>query len=231
MQDRNATTPGFTVKLEGANLFDLIQFECMDNERKVLRVHAQGRVGTLFFRDGNLVHAVSGDLVGEHAVRSMLGWQDGTIVHTHAAWPSHESILSSWQSVLLHAATAQDEVSRIDNVVSFPAPHAPEAEDAMVRHLPPSDSPVHTARISSNGDILAAVRDRDHAEVFAYLAELADVIGDGLAIDRMTSIEIWSSDANGVVVRDLRTGEVRAAWAEKHVDTSMLREQLETGGS
>lgn len=229
MQDRSASTPGFTVRLEGASLFDLIQFECMDREPKALRVNAQGRVGMLYFRDGNLVHAVAGDLVGENAVRAMLGWRDGQVVHTSAAWPAHETIASTWQSVLLHAATAQDEVSRVDNVVSFPAPHAPEAEEAMVRQASANESPIHAARITANGDVVAAATDRDHAEIFAYLAELADRIGDGLAIDRMTSIEIWSSEANGVVVRDGPSGEMLAAWAPRHVDTATLREQLVTG--
>jgi len=229
MQDRSASTPGFTVRLEGASLFDLIQFECMDRERKVLRVNAQGRVGTLFFREGNLVHAIAGDLVGEHAVRAILGWRDGQVVHTTGSWPAHESISTTWQSVLLHAATAQDEVSRVDNVLSFPARDVPEAEDAMARNPPFLESPVHTARITASGDVRAAAPDRDHAETFAYLAELADVIGDGLAIDRMTSIEIWSSEVNGIVLRDVVTGEISAAWGARHVDSATLREELESG--
>lgn len=229
MQERSASTPGFTVRLEGASLFDLIQFECMDREPKVLRVTAQGRIGTLYFRDGNLVHATAGDLVGESAVRAMLAWRDGQVTHAAGTFPAHDTISSSWQSVLLHAATAQDEISRVDNVVSFPSRDVPEAEDAMTRQVSPPESAVHAARITTSGEVIAAAEDRDTAEVFAYLAELADVIGDGLAIDRMTSIEIWSSESNGVVVRVPRTGEVIAAWGARHVDTAQLREQLTSG--
>jgi hypothetical protein len=68
---------GFSVRLEGASLFDLVQFECLGPERKIIKVTGNGRSGMLFFRDGNLVHAVAGELVGEPALRAMLTWEQG----------------------------------------------------------------------------------------------------------------------------------------------------------
>lgn len=226
MHDR-PSNPGFTVRLEGASLFDLIQFECMDRERKILRVAAGGRAGTLYFRDGNLVHATTGDFVGEHALAAMLTWQNGQIAHVEGLWPASESIHASWQSVLLHAATAQDEVSRVDNVVSFPSrePGGSHAPEASVQSAEDSNG-IHAARITSNGDVRASAVDRDVAETFAYVTELADRVGDALAIDGMLSIEVWTSEANGVLVRDPKTSEIRAAWATRDVDPARLRERL-----
>jgi hypothetical protein len=222
------TAPGFTVRLEGASLFDLIQFECMDHVQKSLRVTAGARSGTLFFRAGNLVHAVAGELVGEFALAMMLTWQNGQVAHVEAIWPSIESISGSWQSVLLHAATAQDEVSRVDNVVSFPSRDASGAgkPEAVVQSPDESSAGIHAVRITASGDVRAAAGDRDAAETFAYVAELADRVGDALAIDGMLSIEIWSDAANGVLVRDPKSGEVRAAWAARDVDPARLRERL-----
>ena len=227
MQER-PSNPGFTVRLEGASLFDLIQFECMDRERKILRVAAGARTGTLYFREGNLVHATTGDFVGEHALAQMLTWQNGQIAHVEGLWPAAESIHASWQSVLLHAATAQDEVSRVDNVVSFPSrePVGSHPVEASVQSGVDPEDPIHAARITSSGDVRAAAVDRDVAETFAYVTELADRVGDALAIDGMLSLEVWTSEANGVLVRDPKTSEIRAAWGTRAVDPTRLRERL-----
>jgi hypothetical protein len=247
MADARTNIAGFTVRLEGASLFDLIQFECMDHVQKALRVTAGARSGTLYFRGGNLVHATAGELVGEYALATMLTWQNGQIAHIEGAWPITESISGSWQSVLLHAATAQDEVSRVDNVVTFPSRESSSKEapgiakeapgiakeppssakvEALVQPAEESNGGIHAVRITASGDVRAAAADRDAAETFAYVAELADRVGDALAIDGMLSIEIWSSDANGVLVRDPKTSELRAAWASRDVDPARLRERL-----
>lgn len=220
--------PGFTVHLERASLFDLIQFECMDRERKILCVTAAGHRGMLYFRDGNLVHASTGDLSGESALGAMLLWQHGQIAHVAGGWPVSETIHASWQSVLLHAATAHDEVSRVDNVLSFPSREVAGGGAVGDGFQPDERSAlsIHAIRITASGDVRAAAADRDTAETFAYVAELADRLGDALAIDGMLSIEIWSTESSAVLVRDPKSNELRAAWASRDVDPTKLRERL-----
>lgn len=228
MLDRSAASPGFSVRLEGASLFDLVQFECLDRERKLLRVTAAGRTGFLFFRDGNLVHATTSDLVGEAAVRAMLGWENGQVTHSEGVWPTNESITSSWQSVLLRIAHADDEEGRNDNVVSFPIRDGSGgSSEAGMRDQPSGDvDAVHVVHISSSGDVRAAAADREVADTLAYAIELADLLGDALAIDRASSIEAWTSESQVLLVREAKTDELHAAWASKDVDASELRARL-----
>ncbi len=230
MQDRSASSSGFSVRLEGASLFDLVQFECLDRERKILRVAAAGKTGFLYFREGNLVHASTVDAVGESAVRAMLGWERGQVSHAEGQWPAHESITSSWQSVLLRIAHAEDEDERTDNVVTFPSRESAvvSAQEASMQE--PSrdgdETGVHVVRITSSGDVRAAACDREMAESLAYVIELGDLVGETLALGRTTAMEVWTSDANLVAVRDGRSLELRAAWGGKDLDTVALRERL-----
>lgn len=228
MQDRSATSPGFSVRLEGASLFDLVQFECMDRERKLLRVDAAGRTGYLYFREGNLVHAATADLLGEAAVRAMLGWEQGRVSHSEGVWPATESITASWQSVLLRIAHAEDEADRSDNVFSLPMREGGGGgSEAGMRDDPADDmAGLHVVHISSSGDVRAAASDREVAETLAYATELADLIGDALAIDRTVSLVAWTSERNLALLRELGSGDLRACWASKEIDVTELKLHL-----
>ncbi len=214
---------GFSVRLEGASLFDLVQLECLSAERSILRVLAGSASGLLFFRGGNLVHAVTGQLVGEPAVRAMLAWPAGQVRPCERLWPAVESITASWQSVLLRAAQAADEDARVDNVVTFPAREpgreeiAPEAADL---------SGMRRASVSSVGEVDAPGGESSLAEAISYALELLDRVGEALAIDRPHRVEVWTEQAHGFALRN-DAGDTRIAWGPKDADASALRALLE----
>src|SRR6185503_20275901 len=110
---------GFRASLHGASLADLVQMECLSGRERVMRVCSGGEVGYLFFRGGQLVHAVSRRGVGETAALEILRWNDGTFEPCNAGWPERDSISSSWQNLLLIAAQHRDESGR-HNLVAFP---------------------------------------------------------------------------------------------------------------
>jgi hypothetical protein len=213
---------GFSVRLEGTSLFDLVQLECLSAERKVFRVLAGSASGLLFFRGGNLVHAVAGSLVGEPALRAMLAWEGGHAGPCEREWPTVESITASWQSVLLRAAQAQDESVRVDNVVSFPA-RGSEREEAVQED---DGSALRRASVSSTGDVEAAHGEISLAESVSYAFDLLDRIGEELAIDHPISLEIWTERAHGLSIRDAGGG-TGIAWGPKEADATMLRSALE----
>jgi hypothetical protein len=134
-----ATTSGFRARLDGLSLFDLVQMECLARSRRVIRVASAGRVGYLFFRDGEIFHAATRHLAGERAAQEMLGWTDGTFEPCNIAWPEQPSITRSWQSLLLGAATSMDEESA-GKLVRLPTSRrvGHEAEPAAPSEAPPS---------------------------------------------------------------------------------------------
>lgn len=223
-QERIST--GFSVRLEGASLFDLVQFECLGPERKIIKVTGSGRSGLLFFREGNLVHAVAGEYVGEPALGMMLGWEQGQVQPWEGPWPATETITASWQSVLLRAAHAADEHERTnDNVVTFPSRESQSQESALDKKQLEDPSGLRSMSITASGDIVSAPMDTTLVETISYVLELADLVGDSLAIDAARSIEIWTADSHGLAVRD-ESGATKVAWGNKDAEAAALRAQL-----
>src|SRR5438067_3990443 len=102
-------SPGFSARLRGETLFDLIQFECLQGSSKIVRVASGDRSGFLYFRQGNLVHASLGARSGEMAVRALLRWDRGTFEPWDGPWPAEESISMPYQSLLLRATAEMDD--------------------------------------------------------------------------------------------------------------------------
>ena len=82
-------------------------------------ISSGSEVGYLFFRGGQIVHAVSRRGIGETAALEILRWDDGSFEPCSAGWPDRDSIGSNWQNLLLLAAQHKDESSR-RNLVAFP---------------------------------------------------------------------------------------------------------------
>src|SRR3954462_15263949 len=110
---------GFRVSLEGATLSDFVQMECLAQSSRVFRVTSGHRIGYLFFSKGQMIHALSGDYVGEPAALEILKWRDGSVEPCSVGWPDAPTIHSTWQNLLLLSAQARDESGR-HKLVSFP---------------------------------------------------------------------------------------------------------------
>ena len=91
---------GFRANLKGASLADLVQMECLSGRECVMRVSSANEVGYLFFRGGQIVHAVSRRGIGEAAALEILRWNAGSFEPCNAGWPDRDSIGSSWQNLL-----------------------------------------------------------------------------------------------------------------------------------
>jgi len=104
-------THGFRANLT-ASLADLVQLECLARSTHVIRVKSNDDVGYLYFQNGQIVHAMSPNGVGESAALEILGWEDGSFEPCSAGWLSTATITMSWQSLLMRAATARDEAQR-----------------------------------------------------------------------------------------------------------------------
>src|SRR5258706_624373 len=130
---------GFRAHLNGASLADLVQMECLSGRERVMRVSSAGEVGYLFFRGGQIVHAVSRRGIGETAALEILRWNDGTFEPCSAGWPDRDSIGSSLQKLVLLAAQHPHESGR-HNLVAFPGARSVVPRPSS--SAPPSVAPV-----------------------------------------------------------------------------------------
>jgi predicted regulator of Ras-like GTPase activity (Roadblock/LC7/MglB family) len=241
---------GFRGSVHGASLADLVQMECLSGRERVMRVCSESEVGYLFFRGGQIVHAVTRRGIGESAALEILRWNDGTFEPCSAGWPDRDSIGSSWQNLVLLAAQHRDESGR-HNLVAFPGARssAPRAVSSIPPAAPPpppaapssrhevrvnSESPAApmlaqvraAVRIDPSGNIVSSKGDAgDLGQVAAYAARLAELIGDGLGMQGLVSVEVTQQRSRTLIYRE-KTGNTFALSAAPDADLSQVRERL-----
>lgn len=234
---------GFRASLHGASLADLVQMECLSGRERVIRISSGSEVGYLFFRGGQIVHAVSRRGVGEAAALEILRWNDGTFEPCSAGWPDRDSITSSWQSLLLTAAQHRDESGR-HNLVAFPGPRAAPRTPSPPPSVPPPASSRSMIGASAEGStpalaqVRAAVRldqtgnvvsakgaTEELAEVVAYSTRLAELVGDGLGMQGLLSIEVIHRRSRTLICKE-KNGNTLALSAALDADLTQVRERL-----
>ena len=108
---------------------DLIQMLCLTQRTAALRISAGGLTGSVMVREGELVHAAWGSLVGQEALCGILEAEDGIFRTTPLPDGIEPSIHVTWQQALMEAVRVMDErghssrrsgsfpAIRIDNLV------------------------------------------------------------------------------------------------------------------
>ena len=88
---------------------DLIQMLCLAQRTAALRITAGGEAGTVMVKDGQLLHASWGTLVGQEALCAILDAQDGVFRTTPLPKDVQPTIHANWQHALMEAVRALDE--------------------------------------------------------------------------------------------------------------------------
>jgi len=245
--DRNGVDDdGFHVSLSGATLPDFVQMECLAQSNRVFRITSGHRIGYLFFKQGQIIHALSGDHVGEPAALEILKWRVGSVEPCSVGWPDAPTIHSTWQSLLLLSAQARDESGR-HKLVSFPGnrtaststsnplrsdstPVVNKEEASM--NAPPSSRSLSLAqcrafvRLDQAGNIVSAKGEAEElAPVAAYAARLAELIGNMLGMDGFSSLECGFPKDRMFLHRE-RSGNLVALKLPADAEVGALRERF-----
>lgn len=237
---------GFRVSLEGATLPDFVQMECLAQSNRVFRITSGHRIGYLFFNKGQMIHALSGDHVGEPAALEILKWRDGTVEPCSVGWPDTPTIHSTWQNLLLLSAQARDESGR-HKLVSFPGNRGATATASgtlrsdttkLVKReepsmsAPPSSQSLSLAqfqafvRLDPAGNVVSAKGDSEGlAPVAAYAARLAELIGNMLGMEGFSSLEC-SFPKDRVFLHRERSGNLVALKVPADAEVGALRERF-----
>jgi hypothetical protein len=246
---------GFRANLT-ASLIDLVQMECLSRSTQVIRVVSRGDVGYLYFQNGDIVHAMSSNAVGEAAALEILGWDEGSFEPSSAGWSSAPTITRSWQALLMLSATSRDEAERDKNrgrnVVDFPreksasTPPMSEKQPITLSSLParPSQPPTIPAPASSQPAGLAqrgierAVRLDPDGKVVSTRGDCEELVATTAYATRISALvgEQLGMDALKVIeclsgtTRRLfyteKNGSVIGLEVPEEVDLSALREKL-----
>lgn len=239
---------GFRVSLEGATLPDFVQMECLAQSNRVFRITSGHRIGYLFFNKGQMIHALSGDHVGEPAALEILKWRDGSVEPCSVGWPDTPTIHSTWQNLLLLSAQARDESGR-HKLVSFPGNRSATAtvtgngtlrsdptklvkREEPSMSAPPSSQSLSLAqfqafvRLDPAGNVVSAKGDAEElAPVAAYAARLAELIGNMLGMEGFSALEC-SFPNDRVFLHRERSGNLVALKVPADAEVGALRERF-----
>lgn len=119
---------GFSGALRQVSLPEVIQMECNCRHSAILEIRNPEITGQIYLRDGNIIHAMVGDLTGEPAFYRLLALRGGEFDVKPFVPPSRQTIESRWEHLLMEAARASDEeTAQISRAQPAPAPE-PAAE-------------------------------------------------------------------------------------------------------
>ena len=122
------------------SLASIIQINCEERNQARLLLRRKGEEGRIYFFEGEIVHAVVGDLTGETAIYELLSWEDGTFqVHLGAA-PRKRTIHKGWSGLLLEGMRRIDESTAgwstlLDDEFSDQQEEEQDLEERVVRAL------------------------------------------------------------------------------------------------
>jgi len=224
---------GFHASLNGASLPDLVQMECLSRTEAVFRVTSGHEVGYLFFRAGQVVHALSGDAEGQRAALEILGWSEGTFEPCNVAWPDELTIHLNWQNLLLLSAQTQDDskrrkLVRLATATTQPSPSMgsspPQKPAPATGDLPPGIRAL--VKLDGEGTALEARGPGvgQFVPVVAYATRLGHLLGDALGLERLRALECTYAASRTLLAVE-RSGTVFGVTSEVDADLGSLRER------
>jgi hypothetical protein len=102
-------TAGFTGRLSGILLSDLVQLACMSRTEHVFAITTEHKTGKIYVRSGQVHHSVCGKLQGEDAFCELLLAETGGFTAVPPESEAPESILKPWEYLLMDAMRYRDE--------------------------------------------------------------------------------------------------------------------------
>ncbi|MFQ5637114.1 MAG: response regulator [bacterium] len=92
---------GFKGVIDNAGIRELVQYNCARKRDSSLSIQQNEKQGTIYFKNGEIIHAECGELQGERAFFNILNWGSGTFKIRPSSRRKHRTILRDWR-ILLH---------------------------------------------------------------------------------------------------------------------------------
>jgi two-component system chemotaxis response regulator CheB len=194
----------FDGAIEGIQVADIIQINCISRLSNAVFIRNNDRDGAVYFENGEIVHAETGGIEGEEALRDILSWQSGSFSTTRSILCPKKSITKKWEQLLIESLVSIDESNRGDFILE---------QDILPEAVSPNDA-------AKNGGIRVLVVDD------------SKIISKGITdiLSQDTQIEVIGEASNGrqaiekvaqlkpdVVTMDVNMPEMDGLTALKHI--------------
>jgi hypothetical protein len=101
--------------LSDMQISDLIQLTCQSGATSQLVAEREDETITLYFDDGEVVHATSNTDTGEEAVYDLLTWESGTFKVNQEVPPPTKTIDVPWSALIMEGMRRWDEQRETQN--------------------------------------------------------------------------------------------------------------------
>jgi hypothetical protein len=123
----------FQGSLKELPLPDIIQLVSVSGKTGKFTLTREHDRGAIYLKNGQMVHATVGDLIGEEAIYSLAIWNSGEFQFTPAEEPERQTITKSNTNLLMEAARRLDEWRVLSKKVPS-VDHIPELQLRQSRH-------------------------------------------------------------------------------------------------
>lgn len=181
-----------TDNIAGLELVDVIQLKGVSRFSGCISVHGAGFTGLLFFKDGQIVHAETGHLVGEEAFYE-IAQRPGTTFALQTAVTDEHTIHRSWQFLLMESQRLIDESRRKSGAASAPA----ERRVDLVERIRQTPGVAWATLEAKSGELQASGPGSDPtATQAAHLGALARVVGERLRLGEVVGATVQGAERN-----------------------------------
>jgi predicted regulator of Ras-like GTPase activity (Roadblock/LC7/MglB family) len=111
---------GFEGAVAGLTIPDVIQMNALNRFSGCITVQFGRNSGSIFFRDGEIIHANQGDNVGETAFYEILQWPGGKFNLQPKVTTTSITIHESWKFLLMESCRLLDENRNKSRIIDQP---------------------------------------------------------------------------------------------------------------
>jgi len=167
--------------LKDLKLPNLIQLNCMEKNESKLTIEHSGKYGSIYFQNGQIVHAEFDPDIGKEALFRLLGLDDGKFKVEIAVRPPIVSITDNWSNLMLEGLHQFDTLHSSDTA----------KEKKIISMLLNVKGVKRAAFVTMDGDPLyAAFDDRESFRSAAFSIYEIDRISRLLHLDEVKLISL-----------------------------------------
>ncbi len=105
--ENQSSGKGYSGIITNASLHDMIQLICIGRNTCRMQVTSGTRMGTIFFKEGEIVNAEERNIKGDQAFFNILSWKVGTF-ECDETRSREETIQESWDFLLMESVRRMD---------------------------------------------------------------------------------------------------------------------------
>jgi FixJ family two-component response regulator/predicted regulator of Ras-like GTPase activity (Roadblock/LC7/MglB family) len=190
--------------LRDLGLASIISVNCNEVNQARLVVRRPGRVGTIYFEGGTIVHATLGDEEGEGVIYELLSWEEGRFSLEQGVPPPKRTIDTDWTGLVLEGMRRIDEDTG-EWELGWGEDDAQQEEnlDRIAKALEALEGIEGAVICSQGGELLGQATDGDairRAMLTAFVARRAEMLGALVHGDELRQVALASEGASTVIV-------------------------------